>query len=217
MNDKINICFTWDDNFHRHTRLIAPLFEKYGYLCTFYPISGEENFERDFADEYMSLTKKGFEIGSHGFTHVNFLKLSEEEQRENMEKSVSATERYLSLKPQTFAFPYHLYDDRSLEIAREYFIETRNTLFNSRRFDIKTDCVAADFIKAVDEAIRDGKNLVFAGHAAVDEPDSFPEDPVYEPVKIKVLDEALYALARYSEKADVVTLKRACEWRGKNG
>ncbi len=211
MNGKINICFTWDDNFHRHTKFIAPLFEKYGYLCTFYPIPGEEYFERDFAGEYRSLAAKGFELGSHGFSHVNFLKLSEEERRKNMEKSVSAMERYFGIRPETFAFPYHLYDGRSLEIAHEYFIETRNTLCNSRRFDIKTQHTTADFIKAVDEAVRDGKNLVFAGHAAVDEPDTFPEDPVYEPVKIKVLEEVLCTLARYSEKADVVTLKQAYE------
>ncbi len=102
----LSVVFTWDDNFKRHFLLTAPIFEKHSMTCTFYVMPGEEGY---MADEYKKLIGKGFEMGSHGYTHDDFTKMTLSEAKENMEKSIAAMEHSLGVRPKTFAFPYHRY------------------------------------------------------------------------------------------------------------
>ncbi len=203
----LSVVFTWDDNFKRHFLLTAPIFEKHSMTCTFYVMPGEEGY---MAEDYKKLIEKGFEMGSHGYTHDDFTKMTLSEARENMEKSIAEMEHSLGVRPKTFAFPYHRYNDELLYAARSYFAETRNTLENSVRFDIMSKTTFKDMKDAVCKALEENKNIVFAGHASFSENDKISEPSGYEPIRCAELERMLCYLEELHDKIKVRTLAQAC-------
>ena len=195
---KLTISFTWDDNFERHLTHIAPLFENYGIRCTFYVNPGEDYFQSNLCKKYAKISQKGFEIGSHGYSHRHFSKLSKEELLFELTQSKESIINDIGEIPITFAFPHHDFDEKMLSQARNIYFETRNTLYNSVRFSLKVSTT----IEEIDEALRSAEQnrytLVFSGHGAFNLDDEI-DCAGYEPVSRKMLTNILEVVEMHSE------------------
>lgn len=194
--EKLSIMFTWDDNFECHYKLIAPLFHKYDFRCTFYVNPGEKDFHL-YSDGYTNISKIGFEIGSHGYTHHHFSKLCESEYLEQLSKSQIEISKCCTYKPATFAFPHHDFTGTMLLSARKIYLETRNTLDNTVRYSLKTKSTIINIKDALEKAIINNHNIVFSGHGIIDV--DKPDLCGYEPIFLETLDEILKIIKQYDE------------------
>ena len=192
------VVFTWDDNLLSHGEIIAPLFAEANKKCSFYINPGEQDFLVRFSDLYLSLKKRGFEIGSHGYTHHHFSQLNSDEYIAQLQNSRSAIDTLCHIQPTTFAFPHHDFDEKMLSQARNIYFETRNTLYNSVRFSLKVSTT----IEEIDEALRSAEQnrytLVFSGHGAFNLDDEI-DCAGYEPVSRKMLTNILEVVEMHSE------------------
>lgn len=185
--DKGTVVFTWDDNSISHGKIIAPIFLENGKRCTFYINPGAANFATYFSSMYQGLSLQGFEIGSHGYTHQHLSPLSGIVLISQLRNSQVQIESLLHKRPVTFAFPHHDYDAHMLSQARNFYFETRNSLFFSNRFSIKTDTLIESIDETLTEAEMGGYTLVFSGHGAYDgeyQMDAFGYEPI-SAIKIK--------------------------------
>lgn len=208
---KISISFTWDDNSIRHFSIISPLFVENGFRCTFYVVPGESGFDSVYAFGYSELQQNKFEIGSHSFSHKYMTLMSREEVEyeinESVQKIIKCTQQY----PLTFAFPNHDYNDKLVDIARNYHLETRNTLTNSIRFSIKTDTSLETLIQSVNESILNKTNLVFSGHSIITDEEYAAKQigEGYQPMRISILTDFLQYLRAITSKAEVITFAQS--------
>lgn len=206
---KISICFTWDDNFIAHSKLIAPQFLKRGLRCTFYINPGEQDFEK-YLSGYKALSENFFEIGNHGFCHDDYTGIPNEEFEYELKRSALSINDNLGIYPSTFAFPYHAFNDDMLQTARTLFLETRNTLGNSRRFGIRTVSTLDEMFLCVKDCIANGRSLVFSGHSAIPDMDiDFNEDTGHEPVHLGSLSALLDSLQTLQDRSEVLTFEQA--------
>lgn len=205
---KPSVCFTWDDNFFAHQGLIAPQFSKRGMRCTFYINPGEPGFEK-YASGYNALSENLFEIGSHGFFHHDFSKLPVNELEYELKQSALSVEGHTGVYPATFAFPYHAFNEETLNIARKFFLETRNTLHNSKRFGVRTDSTPDEMLLSVRECILNKQSLVFSGHSAIPAAPGFKEDTGHEPVFLHNLSALLDSLQTLRGSVEVLTFEQA--------
>lgn len=179
--DKGTIVVTWDDNSISHGKIIAPIFLENGKRCTFYINPGAPDFTARFSSMYQELNSQGFEIGSHGYTHQHLSLLSGNVLISQLKDSQKQIESLLDKRPVTFAFPHHDYDAHMLSQARNLYFETRNSLYLSNRFSLKTDTLIESIDEALTEAEMGGYTLVFSGHGAYDgeyRMDAFGYEPV---------------------------------------
>lgn len=208
--NKTSVCFTWDDNFIAHERLIAPQFLKRGMRCTFYINPGEPGFKENYSDSYKALSECGFEIGSHGFFHHDFSVMPPSELEYELARSVSGVSDKLGIYPSTFAFPYHAFNDDTLQAARKFYLETRNTLKNAVRFGIRTNSALDEMLLCVKTCISNKRSLVFSGHSAIPDTDTdFTEDTGHEPVPLQTLSSLLDCLLTIQDSAEVLTFEQA--------
>lgn len=203
----ISISFTWDDNLLRHNLEIAPLFIQNQFRCTFYINPGDPDFTSDLCSMYMNLASQSFEIGSHSYNHLHLSKLEDDKYYNQLTKSIEELEEIFGIRPTTFAFPHHDYNNKMLEIAKAIFLETRNSLFNSKRFSMKSNTTIEDMISAINEAINSGYNLVFSGHSISLQNDKTEDG--YEPLPIENLNGVLIYLNNKKRNVDFLTFEQA--------
>lgn len=214
--EKMSISFTWDDNSVRHISIIAPLFIESGFRSTFYVVPGDPKFDSLYALGYVELQKKGFEIGSHSYTHKYMTSLSKEHVEYELTKSAQKLHQIMNFYPLTFAFPNHDYNDELINQARDYHLETRNTLANAVRFSIKTNTSLEDLIVSINESIYSKNNLVFSGHSIITDEEYLNKGKGegYQPTRTSVLSGLIYYLKSVASKADVITFSKSAlrEW-----
>lgn len=207
--NKLSVSFTWDDNFCRHMEFIAPLFTKYKKKCTFYINVGDENFTPQLIINYKQLCNRGFEIASHGYIHKSVKYMTEKEFISQIELSIKEMLMLFKVRPITFAFPHHEYESMHLKLAKQYFIETRNTLNQSVRISLKSNTKLSDVIQKINQSIYSNKNIVFSGHSVKvvsDEKNNYYDG--YEPVSENLINDILSYL-KGIEKIEIVTLEQA--------
>ena len=206
------IIFTWDDNSSRHYNYIGPLFQKYGIRCTFYVNPGWKSFKKRYLSGYKFIDQLGFEVGSHGYTHKNMIKLSKEEYRKQIIMSQQLLQEWLSHPITSFAFPHHKYTEEMLMFAKKYYLETRNTLYNSIRFSIKRSTTITDIVKIVNDTEASNKNLVFSGHSVAlnsDELNNSSNNIGYEPILITTLERIIQEILYKNDIETICTLSEA--------
>lgn len=193
---KSSVIFTWDDNFKCHYEQIAPMFLTYNHYCTFYINPGEENF-RLYENGYKKIADLGFELGSHGHTHHHFSKLSNVEFLYQLSESQKAISKLLGIKPSTFAFPHHDFDENMLVEARKLYFETRNTLSNAKRFSLKTNINMDTIYATLKNTIISQNDLVFSGHGIMD--DTNIDASGYEPIYLSCLDKIICMIKQFKD------------------
>ena len=208
--DKISVIFTWDDNSERHYELLAPLFIKHKYKCTFYIVPGTADFKK-FQEQYSKLAELGFEIGSHSYTHKYMTNLSESEVMFEFQNSRLAIQNSISLSPLSFAFPHHDYNEDLIRRARDFYLETRNTLVNSERISFKTNSSLISLLHKVKNCISEKRNIVFSGHSVISEQEfkNGNEGEGYEPVRLSILEELLMNISTLTKSVRVLTFIEA--------
>lgn len=205
--NKISLSFTWDDNFKRHIDIIAPLFEQYGKRCTFYVNPGEFDFSNNLWSKYKTLSEKGHEIGSHGFTHHHYSKLSTNEFQFMLTESYETIQKRIGKSPVTFAFPHHDFNNDMLSKAHEIYFETRNTLSNTKRISLKSGTTSIDIKDSIEGAVHNGYSLVFSGHSISKISDTKIEG--YEPISVKNLEKFLSIAMEFKDYSDICTFEQA--------
>ena len=206
-SEKISISFTWDDNSERHITMISPLFLENGFRCTFYVVPGDREFDSFYSSSYAELATFGFEIGSHSFTHQYMTSLTKQQSTDEFIEAIKKICDCVAQYPITFAFPNHDYNEDLIEQARNYHLETRNTLANSIRFSLKTNTSLKDIINAIDEAIMNNVSLIFSGHSIITEEEILKgqSGEGYQPIRITLLSDVLLYLKKVASKVDVLT------------
>jgi peptidoglycan/xylan/chitin deacetylase (PgdA/CDA1 family) len=219
-SDILPVAFTWDDNARRHITHIAPLFIAQGLRCTFYINPGEPGFDKTYQSSYAELARQGFEIGSHSDTHQFMTTLSEREFDCELSKGASKIQQLTNQYPLSFAFPNHDYTTAMVSRAKQYHIETRNTLRNSTRCSIKTKSRVEDLCAAIDNAVTNKINLIFSGHSIITqaEIDAVTGGEGYEPMLTEVLEDLLHRIS-HQENIHVKTFAQLAlrEWCIVNG
>lgn len=205
---KNSVVFTWDDNFSSHYDIIAPIFLDYNYRCTFYINPGENNFINLYYKGYQNICNKGFELGSHGYTHHHFGKYSFYDFAFQLNESRKIIQELFSVTPSTFAFPHHDSTNEKLEYSKSVYLETRNSLKNSKRFSLKTNTNTNSILHAIEDSANKKYTLVFSGHSILNDVIDIKECG-YEPIRIRTLITILEAL--YNNKdIEVCTFEQSC-------
>lgn len=115
-----SVAVTFDDGYKDNFENAAPILLKYGIPATFFVTSGYINSQRVFSwdreqdskfplmswDDVRSLSRMGFDIGSHTINHVNLGKVSSQEAREELYGSKAQIEDEVGKLVNTFAYPF---------------------------------------------------------------------------------------------------------------
>lgn len=115
-----SVAVTFDDGYKDNFENAAPILLKYGIPATFFVTSGYINSQRVFSwdreqdskfplmswDDVRSLSRMGFDIGSHTINHVNLGKVSSQEAREELYGSKAQIEDEVGKPVNTFAYPF---------------------------------------------------------------------------------------------------------------
>ena len=129
--ERLIIC-TFDDGYESVYRNALPIMNKYGFTATVYvcpDLIGEDNswnhkdgvIRKHMTHEMLvGLSENGWEIGSHGMSHINLLRLSEHELDECLAKSRELLSRYGSVE--SFCYPYGQYNSYIKGKVKEYYM-----------------------------------------------------------------------------------------------
>lgn len=209
--DRISIVFTWDDNLLTHFTHVANLFELTGFRCTFFVVPGLDQFFVNYAKGYLELQKKGFDIGSHSYSHYHMTTLTPEIAEREFKTSIEALSAVTNRYPLSFAFPYHDYNESLVNMARTFHLETRNTLPNSIVYHLRTDSSFDYLVYAIHKAILAKKNVVFSGHSIMTE-EQFAANisgDGFQPLRFSILSALLGYLKMLSNVVEVLTFSQA--------
>ena len=121
---------TFDDGAKSCFEHAYPVLSEIGCTATFYVltscIGGRSNwrnksrsFEIMNAEEVRELSRRGFEIGSHGCDHLDLTALTSAEMQAQMTESRAKLSAMIGVEVLTFAYPYGLFDARAVKAARE--------------------------------------------------------------------------------------------------
>lgn len=156
------ISYTFDDDTVDHYRIVAPMFEAFGLRATFFVIAGTvPDTDQEAAarkpgqyggvswPQLKAMAEKGHEIANHSWTHMNLRKCSDDELREQIEKSRAVIAEKVGAAPLTFCYPGNGRDERVRQAvlkthiaAREYQFEIGGTDMTAARANAWADDVA---------------------------------------------------------------------------
>lgn len=131
------LILTFDDGYKNNLDFAVPLLEKYQTKAVFYLLADlkvqtnewdHEKVPLLSASERKALAQKGFEIGSHGFTHQKINSMTEEAALHELVDSKLALEKELNTSVCSFAFTYGVTDWQAGQWAQkagyEYALNT---------------------------------------------------------------------------------------------
>ncbi|MCA9998030.1 MAG: polysaccharide deacetylase family protein, partial [Anaerolineales bacterium] len=96
---------------------ILKLLARYNIHATFF-VPGV-TVER-YPDIIEQMLAGGHEIGHHGYTHISPLKLSYEEEREQLAKGMDALQRVAGIRPKGYRSPAWDLSNHSIELFKEF-------------------------------------------------------------------------------------------------
>jgi len=115
-----------------NTNKILDLFEKYQVKATFFTLG---YIAEKFPDLIKKIDKKGHEIASHSYSHLDIRKATEKEFENDIKKSTEILEKITGKKVLGFRAPYFSIDKKSfwaMKILSKYF------KYDSSIFPVKT-------------------------------------------------------------------------------
>ena len=129
-----------------NTQLILDLFDKHDVKATFFTLGyiGEQ-----FPDLIKEISKKGHEIASHSYAHLDLRKCSQKDIEKDLKKSIEILEKIIGKKINGFRAPFFSLDENSfwaMQIIAKYFkydssiFPTKTPLYgvpNAPRFQYK--------------------------------------------------------------------------------
>ena len=127
---KLIIC-TFDDGYENVYLNALPILKKYGFTATVFVcpdligMNNSWNHRDDVNRKHLShemicnLVMEGWEIGSHGLSHINMLRLSEHELDECLYESKRMLSKYGEIE--TFCYPYGIFNMFIKEKVKSYY------------------------------------------------------------------------------------------------
>ena len=108
VDDKV-IALTFDDGPSQYTNKILDILKKYDACGTFFVIGNHVQF---YSDELRRMLKEGSEIGNHSFDHKLLTRLSEDEFKEEINKTNESIKKVTGFTPTLFRPTYGGYNNR---------------------------------------------------------------------------------------------------------
>lgn len=114
------ISFTFDDGYAKQYSIAEPIFDKYNFKITFFPVI-------NWGPDWTALQKaanKGHEVGSHTVSHPQYGSIDQEQQNFELSNSINSINSHISGQNCiTMAYPYCQTGDDS--ITGKYFLAAR--------------------------------------------------------------------------------------------
>ncbi|MEG1448759.1 MAG: polysaccharide deacetylase family protein [Oscillospiraceae bacterium] len=111
------------------------LFDKYNVKCTFFILGTWAEANPDCVEK---LYKSGHEIGSHGFSHKPYDKMTKEQIIDETKRSMELLESITGEMPKLIRFPSGAYNDLSVETVKEMGYTPIQWNIDSRDWQNKT-------------------------------------------------------------------------------
>lgn len=212
-NKRAAASYTFDDGY-ASSAAIGSIFENAGLRATFYIIPGI--ISADGWAMWQGMAKKGHEIGNHSMTHPDFVNtiMSDQQLDNEINGAQKLIEQKLGIRPQTFAFPYHLYTDRAWKAAQQNHFAVRKMDLDDPGYqfaffdtDHGTD-LAGTLMRVnrqLDEVVTAGGWFVAGGHGI--------DGDGWSPVTTDFLQRHLTHAAQYSPKLWTDTFANISRYR----
>jgi len=230
--EKAIITFTFDDGRVSVYQNAFVKLNDLGLPANVYVITnlvGKDDSQYMNWSQIITLSRYGWEIGSHSHTHKHLPKLTDKELIYELDESIRVLNAY-RIKPQAFAAPHGTLDERTLLFIKERFTSHRrawkptdrsddlNTLkdldrFNVEAFELKNTTTVEQAKRLINRAIEERKWLVFLAHSIVDT----ESQAKYQFSVVKFNEIVNYvAVARAEGKVEVLTVSQALGYGEKN-
>ncbi|HPQ72068.1 MAG TPA: polysaccharide deacetylase family protein [bacterium] len=126
------IVCTFDDGYEGVIQNALPVMDQYGFTATVFVVTkaigtwNDWNPRDGFRRRHMSLDslrtlrEHGWEIGAHGMSHTNHLRLSEQEMRLEISGAKDFLQDYFGAV-ESYAYPYGAFNSVVVEVVRQYY------------------------------------------------------------------------------------------------
>lgn len=115
------VTMTFDDTKPSQLERVVPLFNEFGYKCTFYVNSSRIGPNKQTSwEQWRAVAEAGFEVGNH--TKGHWLKANDPDNswcRDQILGGYKEIEDHIGIPPHTFAFPGGSVSERTLKVFRE--------------------------------------------------------------------------------------------------
>lgn len=144
VNKENLIVCTFDDGYENVYKNAFPIMEQYGFSATVFlcpDLIGKNNSwnHRDDANRrhlthkmILELVKSGWEIGSHGLSHINLLRLSEHELNYTLSESKKLLQEYGVID--TFCYPYGIFNLYIKNMVKKYYTKAFSVTVGSKNY-----------------------------------------------------------------------------------
>lgn len=206
--------YTFDDGY-ASSATIATIFENRGLRATFYIIPGI--IQDSGWSFWRGLQNKGHEIGNHSMTHsidMGDASLSDQVLRTEITDAQDVLELRLGPRPRTFAFPWHSYTDKALQIAESTHFSVRKMHtgegnYEFAFFDQDHSGTLAEQLSIVNGQLQDVVNqggwFVAGGHGV--------DGDGWSPVTSKFLQDHLNFAKQFSSRLWTDTYQNVARYR----
>lgn len=213
-NKQAAATYTFDDGY-ASSSTIASIFESYGLRASFYIVAGAVP-ETQWS-MWRDLEAKGHEIGNHSMTHTIDLSdptLSDQTLNTEINDAQTLIAQKLGTKPMTFAFPWHAYSDRSLNVALQHHFAVRKPdigestyhfVFFDQDHSVDEAHALADANAQLADTVAVGGWFVAAGHGI--------DGDGWSPITSNFLNQHLTFAAKYSSKLWTDTFLNVSRYR----
>jgi peptidoglycan/xylan/chitin deacetylase (PgdA/CDA1 family) len=117
LTDEFSVVLTFDDGNLSDVETVYPKLKANKIKATFFMLAGMPANSK-YWGLMPELLKDGFTIGSHGFSHSDFMRLKAKEQQAELLLSKNELESKIGRRVNYFAFPFGRYTNESLKLAK---------------------------------------------------------------------------------------------------
>ena len=151
-NLKKKFIITFDDGYVDLFTNVIPILKKFNFTATCFVIYNYIDGYNKWDEEKKIFIKKklmsksqilewlnnGNNIGSHSFSHLNLVNVKKEQKINEIIESKKLLENFLSIKIDSFSYPYGSYDLESLNLVKthyKYAVTTSRGKYSSNKFN----------------------------------------------------------------------------------
>ncbi len=158
------VALTFDDGPSIYTKEILETLKKYNSNASFFVLGNKID---NYSDTIIKMYQDGNEIGNHSYNHRSLTKLSNEEQKEQIDKTQDIIKKYtgftpIYLRPTYGSVNQNLRDNTNLEIilwnvdTKDWKYKNVNTIVNNALKDVKDGSIILmhDTHKRTSEAVK---------------------------------------------------------------
>lgn len=132
------VVLTFDDGYEDSSSVVAPLLQRYGARATFFVNAGTVEHRNHLSWRQMrAMRAAGNEIGAHGMHHLDLTTLDRAGQMHEAGDCVDRIERFLGVRPVSYAYASGAYNATTLEIMREIGIHSAWTEHVARATNVR--------------------------------------------------------------------------------